>query len=125
MNIPKLPVTTEPFLWGAVSGAIALAIVGFTWGGWVSGGSAEKLAVARAEQATVASLVPICVSQFQAQKSPDAKGRLAALKATESWQQSEYVMKNGWATMPGSKADAEPNRDVASGCAEALNKLAM
>ena len=125
MNIPKLPATTEPFLWGAVSGAIALAIVGFTWGGWVGGATAEKLAVARGDQAMVASLVPICVAQFQGQKSPDAKGRLAALKATESWQQSEYVIKNGWATMPGSGKDAEPNRDVASGCAEALNKLTL
>lgn len=125
MDMPKFPITTEPFLWGALSGAVALAIVGFTWGGWVSGGTAEKLAAARGEQAMIASLVPICVAQFQGQKAPDAKGRLAALKATESWQQSEYVMKHGWATMPGSKVDAEPNRDVASGCAEALNKLAM
>jgi len=125
MNLPKLPASTEPYLWGALSGAIAISIFGFTWGGWVSGGSAEKLAAARGEQAVVASLVPICVAQFQTQKSPDAKGRLAALKATEAWQQSEYVMKNGWATMPGSKADAEPNRDVASGCAEALNKLTL
>jgi hypothetical protein len=125
MDMPKLPASTEPYLWGALSGAIAISIFGFTWGGWVSGGSAEKLAAARGEQAVIASLVPICVAQFQTQKSPDAKGRLAALKATEAWQQSEYVMKNGWATMPGSKADAEPNRDVASGCAEALNKLTL
>jgi hypothetical protein len=124
MNLPKLPATTEPFLWGIVSGAIAISIFGFTWGGWVSGGTAEKLAEARADQAMIASLVPICVAQFQTQKAPDAKGRLAALKATESWQQSEYVMKNGWATMPGS-GTTEPNRDVASGCAEALNKLTL
>src|SRR5918999_6372849 len=49
----------SPFLWGAASGAIALAIVGFNWGGWVTGGTAEKLAGARAESATLASLVPI------------------------------------------------------------------
>jgi len=125
MNLPKLPASTEPYLWGALSGAIAISIFGFTWGGWVSGGTSEKLAAARAEQAMVASLVPICVAQFQTQKSPDAKGRLAALKATESWQQGEYVMKNGWATMPGAGKDAEPNREVASGCAEALNKLTL
>jgi hypothetical protein len=125
MNIPKLPATTEPFLWGAVSGAIAISIVGFTWGGWVSGGTAEQLAAARADKAIVSSLVPICVAQFQTQQSPDAKGRLAALKATESWQQGEYVIKGGWATMPGAGTADEPNRDVASGCAEALNKLAL
>lgn len=125
MNIPKLPATTEPFLWGAASGAIALAVVGFAWGGWVTGGSAEKLAAERAEQAIVASLVPICVAQFQGQKSPDAKGRLAAMKAIESWQQGDYVQKGGWATMPGAADNTEPNRDVASGCAEALVKLTL
>jgi len=123
MNIPKLPASTEPFLWGAVSGAIVLAIVGFNWGGWVTGSTAEQRAVSRADQAMVASLVPICVAQFQNQKGAEAKGRLAALKAIETWQQSEYVQKGGWATMPGSKD--EPNRDVASGCAEELNKLTL
>ena len=123
MNMPKLPVETRPFLWGAAVGALALAIIGFAWGGWVTGGSAEKLAAERAEQAIVASLVPICVAQFQGQKSPDAKGRLAAMKAIESWQQGDYIQKGGWATMPGAADNAEPNRDVASGCAAALVKL--
>lgn len=121
MNIPKLPTTTEPFVWGAVVGAIALAITGFTWGGWVTGASAQKLAAASAEQATVASLVPICVAQFQ--NSPKAQASLAALKATQDWEQTDYVLRAGWATMPGTTA--EPSRDVATGCAAALNKLTL
>lgn len=120
MNLPKLPVETQPFLWGAVAGAVALAIVGFTWGGWVSGSTAEKLAAARAEVATVTALTPICVAQFQS--SPRARVSLAALKEVKSWEQGEYVSKGGWATMPGS--NAEPNREVAAACAEALTKLA-
>ena len=31
--------TARSVLWGAVAGAIALAIVGFSWGGWVTGGA--------------------------------------------------------------------------------------
>lgn len=119
MNILKLPATTTPFLWGAATGAIALAIVGFNWGGWVTGGKAQALAGARAEQAMVESLAPICVAQFQ--KGPKAQASLAALKGTSRWEQSEYVSKGGWATMPGSTA--EPNREVAAACAEALAKL--
>ena len=65
MNIPKLPTQTTPFLWGAVAGAIVLAIFGFNWGGWVTGGTAERLAVGRADAATVSALAPICVAQFQ------------------------------------------------------------
>jgi len=37
----KLPIETKPALWGAACGAIALAIVGFSWGGWVTGKKAE------------------------------------------------------------------------------------
>ena len=122
MNIPKLPAETPSFIWGAVTGAIALAIIGFNWGGWVTGGTAESHAVARADKATIASLVPICVAQFQSQKSPDTKIHLATLKATESWQRGDYIIKNGWATMPGS-IESAASSEVASACAEALGKL--
>jgi hypothetical protein len=121
MDISKLSATAKPFLWGAAVGAIALAIVGFKWGGWVTGGTAETLAVGRADAAVVSALTPICVAQFQ--KGPDAAAKLAALKEVKSWEQSDYVGKSGWATMPGSTA--EPNRDVATACAEKLNKLVL
>ena len=121
MKLPKLPAKTEPFLWGAAAGAIALAIVGFNWGGWVTGGKAEQLAGARADQAMLATLTPICVAQFR--KDPKARASLAALKETDSWKQSDYVSEGGWATMPGSTA--EPDRQVASACAEVLNKLVL
>jgi hypothetical protein len=120
MSFRDLSAQASPFLWGAASGAIALAIVGFAWGGWVTGGTAEKLAGARAEKATLASLVPICVAQFQ--RSPEAQSSLAALRKVTSWEQGGFVMSGGWATMPGSTG--EPNRDVAAACAEALTKVA-
>ena len=53
----------RPALWGAVAGAIALAIVGFSWGGWVTGGTAETLARNSAATAVVAALTPICVEK--------------------------------------------------------------
>ena len=115
----KLPVDTSPFLWGTATGAVLLAFVGFNWGGWVTGGTSEKAAVARGDTAMVSALAPICVSQFQ--KSANAPASLAAMKKIQSWEQAEYVQKRGWATMPGSTA--EPSREVASACAEALNKL--
>jgi hypothetical protein len=119
MNLPKLPAETSPFLWGAGAGAIALSIVGFTWGGWVSGGTAERMALSRADSATVAALTPICVTQFQA--APRAKASLAALRDAKSWEQADYVRNGGWATMPGSKE--EPSRELAAACAEALTRI--
>lgn len=119
MTLPKLPAETSPFLWGAAAGAVALAIAGFSWGGWVTGATAERLAVARADTTMVSALTPICVTQFQA--NPKARASLVALKATNTWEQAEYVSKGGWATMPGSKS--EPIPEVAAACAEALNKV--
>jgi hypothetical protein len=105
-----------PALWGAAAGAIALAIVGFNWGGWVTGGSAETLAKSRAATAVVAALTPICVERFR--QAADASANLAEMKkAAYVWDQSKFVEKGGWATMPGS---TEPNSAVARACAESL-----
>ena len=103
-------------LWGAAVGAVALAIVGFSWGGWVTGGTAETLAKNSAATAVVAALTPICVEKFQ--QAAGASANLAEMKkATYSWDQSKFVEKGGWATMPGS---TEPNSAVARACAESL-----
>jgi len=106
----------RPALWGAVAGAIALAIVGFSWGGWVTGGTAETLARNSAATAVVAALAPICVEKFR--QAADASTNLVEMKkATYAWDQSKFVEKGGWATMPGS---TEPNSAVAKACAESL-----
>ena len=106
----------RPALWGAVAGAIALAIVGFSWGGWVTGGTADTLAKNSAATAVVAALTPICVEKFR--QAADASANLVEMKkATYSWDQTKFVEKGGWATMPGS---TEPNSAVAKACAESL-----
>ncbi|MDA9418530.1 hypothetical protein XH81_27225 [Bradyrhizobium sp. CCBAU 25360] len=106
----------RPALWGTVTGAIALAIVGFGWGGWVTGGSAETIAKNSAATAVVAALTPICVEKFR--QAADASANLVEMKkATYAWDQSKFVEKGGWATMPGS---TEPNSAVAKACAESL-----
>jgi hypothetical protein len=106
----------KPALWGAAAGAIVLAIVGFNWGGWVTGGTAETLAKSRAATAVVAALTPICVEKFR--QTADASTNLVEMKkATYVWDQSKFIENGGWATMPGS---TEPNSAVARACAETL-----
>jgi hypothetical protein len=117
-NFMKLPTETKPALWGAAGGAVALAIVGFTWGGWVTAGAAERDAHAGAEAAVVAVLAPICVEQFQ--HAPDSKGQLVQFINTGKWERRDFVKDRGWATMPGSKTDIS---GVAGACADLLGKL--
>ena len=97
----KFPVETRPFLWGAAGGALAMTVVGFAWGGWVTGGRAETDATQRANAAIVAALAPVCVERFR--RAGDVSANLAALKKIDSWSQGEFVEKGGWATTPGEK----------------------
>ncbi len=109
----------KPVLMGAVGGAVALAIVGFGWGGWVTGGTAEAMAKKHAKSATVAALAPICAAKFQADAGFDA--RLSELNETRSYQRSAFIEKGGWATMPGSD---KGDRDVAKACADMIIEMA-
>jgi len=110
----KIPVETKPALWGIVGGAIAAAIVGFSWGGWVTGGKAEADATQRANGAVVVALAPVCVERFQ--RAADVSANLAALKKVDSWSQGDFIEKGGWATAPGSKAPDQLSA-VAKACA--------
>lgn len=104
-------------LWGAGVGAAALAVVGFSWGGWVTGGSAEATTLKRSQAAVVAVLTPICMERFQA--SANASANLVELKNINySWTRRDYIVKGGWATFGQDRPF-----ELADACAEGLNKL--
>jgi hypothetical protein len=112
MHVPQW---LKPGFWGIVVGALGIMIIGFSWGGWVLGSTAESMANARADGAVTAVLVPICVERFMGQA--DAAAKLAEFQKTVSWQQSQLIAKGGWATATGSK---DPNAAVARVCAQQL-----
>ena len=112
MNIPEW---LKPGLFGAAAGAVALAIIGFSWGGWVTGGTAKQMAADQAQLEVVAALLPICIEQSK--QDPQVEATLAQLRDASSYYRSDMLMKAGWATMPGS---SDPNRDVASACMRTL-----
>jgi hypothetical protein len=107
----------KPAAWGAVVGAVTTMIVGFSWMGWMLGGTADRIALERSSAAVVVALTPSCVSRFMQQT--DAAVKLKELRAIDAWRQREFVEAGGWATSTGEKA---PNSDVASACAEQLLK---
>src|SRR5882724_1021397 len=114
----KIHPGVKPAMWGALVGAVAFAVVGFSQLGWTLGGTAEKMATQRAEAAVVAALAPICVEKFQHQA--DAPTKLVEFNKVSSWNRRSVTEKGGWATMPGSDT---PNSAVASACAEKLGSL--
>jgi hypothetical protein len=103
---------------GAVTGAVLTMIVGFSWGGWVTGGTANELVQRSVNTALVSALSPICVDKFQ--HSAGATANLTEFKKVNSWQQSSFIEKGGWATMPGGDT---ANGAVAQACATMLGNL--
>jgi hypothetical protein len=111
----KTPEWTKPAVWGAVVGAVATVIVGFSQMGWTTAHSAASMADQRAETAVIAALVPFCVAN--AERDGDA-AKLVKFKAEESeYSRNAIVSDAGWATMPGMSS---PDRGLASACAEKL-----
>ena len=101
--------------WSWVGAAVFTMIIGFSWGGWVTGGTARTTGEVMAQDAVVKRLAPICV--VQSGRDPAKAVKLVALKEESSWQRGEYVGKQGWATMPG---EQEPDSRVAQACATLL-----
>lgn len=105
-------------LQGAFAGAAVTVIVGFNWGGWVTGGTAHDQLQKGTSSAVVAALAPICVDKFQ--HSIEVASNLLELKKVNSYQQGSFIERGGWATLPGSDS---ANSAVARACAELLSSV--
>jgi len=68
------------FFWGCAAAAVATMIIGFGWGGWVTGGTSRAMATTAAQEARGELVSAICVERFMA--APDSAARLVELKAT-------------------------------------------
>jgi hypothetical protein len=97
-------------LQGIALGAVATIIVGFYWGGWLLGSTADKMARQRTETAVVAALAPGCATKFAA--LPDAAAKKAALAKVDSWKRGEEFPKE-LVTLPG---ETSPNSDLVEAC---------
>ena len=109
----------KPGAWGFVLGGIVTMIIGFSWGGWSTGSTADRLATEKATTAVTAALVPVCLEKSKA--DPAGAKKLVALKAlSSSYDQRDAVLQGGWATFGKSEA----NREVAEACVSELLKVA-
>ncbi len=113
------PTKTMVF-WLCVAAAVLTMIVGFAWGGWMTGGSARETAEDLAEDAVVTRLTPICVAQFH--QDPEKDRKLKELEETNAYQRDDYVKEQGWATMPG---EEKPDSKVADACAKLLMQISQ
>jgi hypothetical protein len=115
--------------WACAGSVVVATIVGFSWGGWVTGGSAQEMAEESAAQARQELAAVVCVDRFMA--APDAGVQLTALQEiTTPRAQGKFVEDGGWAIIvpasgpPDYKARAD-DRKAAGLCAEELAKREM
>ncbi|SNT42154.1 hypothetical protein [Tropicimonas sediminicola] len=112
MNTPEW---LKPGIKGALIGAVFVSIVGFTWGGWVTGGTARDRAMEMSRDDVVSAMVPVCLDI--ARTDPERVEKLATIRAASTYQRREALMKAGWATVPGAEA---PDREIAQACLASL-----
>jgi hypothetical protein len=107
----KLPTQVKPAAWGIIGGAVAAMIIGFAWGGWVTGGTSERNAAAAAQTAVVQAFVPLCVAK--AEQQPE---QILLMKKESAYSRYDFVIKAGWV----SSVTETHRRSVAESCATAI-----
>ncbi len=107
--------------WACAACVAATIVVGFNWGGWTTGGTAQAMAKEAALDARGDLAAAVCVDRFKA--ADNASAQLVTLKALgSSWDRGTFVEKGGWAMMPDQKP-SEPASKVARQCADELALL--
>jgi hypothetical protein len=115
--------------WACAGSVVVATIVGFSWGGWTTGGSAQEMAEESAAQARQEMAAVVCVDRFMA--APDAGVQLIALQEiTSPRAQGKFVEEGGWAiivpaTSPSDFKARADDRKAAGLCAEELAKREM
>ena len=107
--------------WSCAGSVVVALVVGFTWGGWVTGGTARGMAETASAESRYELASVICVEKFLA--APDAQAQLAELKAIgSSYRQRQFVEEGGWAVMPNRDEAARQSTDL---CAKVLANLEL
>lgn len=106
-----MPTSVKPAAWGSIGGAIAAIIIGFVWGGWVTGETAGEMATESAKTAIVRAFTPLCVTK--AEQKPN---QLVRLKETSYWERDDFVIEAGWVANVSEKYRSA----VADSCAETI-----
>jgi hypothetical protein len=94
------------WFWSSSACVVVTIVVGFAWGGWITGGTGAIIPADAAYMARAQLAAADCVVRFD--QGPDAASQLAALKQTDSYERSDLLKKDG-----GQRCPAAKNRSAA------------
>ena len=117
-DLMEIPVWLKPVAWGAIGGASAMSIGGFSQLGWMTKTTADQMAREQTDAAVVTALVPFCVAKAKQDPDKAAFGKIQAEQS--SYSRSDLVMKAGWATVGGMTA---PGNALAHACSDSLHDM--
>ena len=105
-RIQEYQVSKTVLFWSCAGSIVLATVVGFSWGGWTTGGSAQDMADEAAADARQELAAVVCVDRFMA--AQDADVQLTALKEiTSSYAQSKFVQDGGWAVIVPASSTAD------------------
>jgi hypothetical protein len=94
------------WFWSLAGVAILTMILGFTAGGWTTGGTAKQMALMSARDARAELVANLCVEKF-----------VSAADASQSYQRDSFITDGGWINLAGMKNKAPGAADL---CADKL-----
>lgn len=95
--------------------------LGFTIGGWTTGGTATEMAENARSDARAQLVANLCVNEFLA--SPDAIQNLAALKEARNWARRDIISDGGWAKIAGLKEQVSSADGLCASQLAAMDKV--
>lgn len=106
------------WFWSCAGTAVLTMVVGFTVGGWVTGGTAADLSKNARRDGRAQLAADVCVARFK--DSAGFAADLVKLKAENSWSRDNFVVDAGWVTLAGI---SDPVAGAAELCAQTLSDL--
>ncbi len=103
--------------WACAATLVATIVVGFAWGGWVTGGTSKTMAAAASAAGRGELASAICVQRFNAASDAAAK-RIEFKALADNYRKRQFVEAGGWAVMPGQTTSDGIGVD---GCVTALS----
>jgi hypothetical protein len=105
--------------WTAAGASVLTIVVGFTVGGWVTGGGAERMMQEARVGGQAELAAAVCAANFR--DAPTAQAKQAELASMSTTRQRQFVLDQPWGRVPG--AEGAVGRNAAEICARMISQM--
>lgn len=111
--------TKAALAWTAAGASVLTIVAGFTVGGWVTGGSANRMVQEARAGGQVEVAAAVCAANFR--DVPTAQAKQAELASLSTSRQRQFVLDQPWGQVPGT--DGAIRRSAAEICARMIGQM--